>query len=111
MSIQPGSRYEEAEKNFVIRHYYDQYGHPLMEDVTGNIHFVRSSVQATYLLNVLPAPPPPPAEYYAKQDEHMPLLAYKFMEDSTRWWEIAEVNPQLWYPLDMSAGSYIKIPS
>jgi prophage DNA circulation protein len=41
----------------------------------------------------------------------MPLLAYKFMEDSTRWWEIAEVNPQLWYPLDMSAGSYIKIPS
>ena len=27
-------------------------------------------------------------------------MAFKFMGDSTRWWEIAEVNPQIWYPLD-----------
>jgi hypothetical protein len=41
----------------------------------------------------------------------MPFLAFKFMEDSTQWWRIAEVNTPVWYPLDLPPGSYIRIPS
>ena len=111
MSIQPGSRYEEAERFFVIRHSYDEWGHPLLEEQDGNIRFVLTPIEATYIINTLPQPPRPPAEYYAKEDEHMPLLAFKFMDDSTRWWEIAEVNPTIWYPLDMMPGSYLRVPS
>lgn len=111
MSIPAGSRYEEAEQHFVVQHFYDKYGRPLLEEESGTMRFVLSSVNATYLLNTLPAPPPPPAEYYAKEDEHMPLLGYKFMGDSTRWWEIAEVNPNIWYPLDLLPGDYIRVPS
>jgi hypothetical protein len=111
MSIPAGSRYEEAEHHFVVQHFYDQYGRPLLEQESGTMRFVLSSVDTTYLLNTLPAPPPPPAEYYAKEDENLPLLAFKFMGDSTRWWEVAEVNPGLWYPLDLLPGDYIRIPS
>ena len=111
MSVLPGSRYEEAERHNVVQHFYDVYGHPLLEDQDGNLRFVHESVQALYLLNTLPMPPPPPAEYYAKEDEHFPFLAYKFMDDSTRWWEIAEVNPKIWYPLDLMMGDYIRVPS
>lgn len=111
MSIPTGSRYEQAEHHFTVHHYYDQYGHVMMEDQGGTMRFVRVSVDTTYMLNSLPSPPLPPAEYYAKDGEHMAFLAYKFMEDSTRWWEIAEVNPEIWYPLDIQAGSYIRLPS
>jgi|KBSMisStaDraftv2_1062788.scaffolds.fasta_scaffold1197277_1 hypothetical protein len=108
--IPKGSRYEEAETHSVLKHFYDQYGHPILEDVEGNLRFVQSSADATYLLNIL-LPSPPQAEYYAKAEEHFPFLAYKFLDDSTRWWEVAEVNPKIWYPLDLMMGDYLRIPS
>jgi hypothetical protein len=111
MTVQVGSRYEDAERNSVVQHFYDEWGHPLLEDQDGHVRFYRTSTQSLYILNTLPAPLPPPAEYYAKQDENMPFIAFKFMDDSLRWWEIAEVNPQIWYPLDLLPGSYIRIPS
>ena len=40
----------------------------------------------------------------------MPFLAFKFLEDSLQWWRVAEVNNHIWYPLDLPAGSYIRIP-
>jgi len=111
MTIQVGSRYEQADHEFVEQHFYDTYGHPLLIDQDGAIRFINSSTEATYLLNTLPMPPPPPAEYYAKDSEHFPFLAFKFMNDSTRWWEIAEVNPKIWYPLDLRVGDYLRVPS
>lgn len=111
MTIQPGSRYESADRQFVSQHFYDVYGHPLLEDQDGTLRFVQSAVEATYLMTTLPLPPPPPAEYYAKETEHVALLGYKFMQDSTRWWEIAEANPQVWYPLDLKMGDYLRVPT
>jgi len=111
MAIHPNSRYIDSEQHSAVRHYYDQFGRPLIEDQSGNLRYIYTSATATYLLNTLPLPPPPPAEYYVKEDEHMPFLAYKFMENSARWWEIAEVNPKVWYPLDMKMGDYVRIPS
>jgi hypothetical protein len=111
MSIQPGSRYEDAERHSVTKHFYDAWGHPLLEDQSGTIRFMTTTAEATYLMTALPLPPPPPAEYYAKDWEHFPFIAYKFMDDSTRWWEVAEVNPKIWYPLDLTVGAYLRIPS
>lgn len=110
MTIAPGSRYEDADKQFTTQHFYDVYGHPLLENQDGTLRFVTAAVEATYLMHTLPLPPPPPAEYFAKETEHMAFLAYKFMQDSTRWWEIAEANPDVWYPLDMKMGQYLRVP-
>ena len=61
------------------------------------------------LYRSLPLPPPPPLDYYVKETEDMQFLGYKFMKDATRWWEIAEVNPQVWYPLDTPPGTQLKV--
>lgn len=111
MTVQKGSRYEEADRQSVVKHYYDEWGHPLIEQQDGNLRYMNTSAEALYLVATLPIPPAPPVEYFVKEDEHMPLLAFKFMDDSTRWWEIAEANPSRWYPLDMAPGDYIRIPS
>ena len=111
MTIQAGSRYEDAERISAIKHYYDAWGHPLLQSEDGTLRFLYTTADTTYLLTTLPLPPPPPAEYFVKDNEHLPFLAFKFMDDSTRWWEMAEVNPQIWYPLDLKTGDYIRVPS
>jgi hypothetical protein len=110
--IPQGSRYELADKAFVQAHIYDIYENAVFEDTTPPmLRFHLANRDATYLVTTLPLPPPPPAEYYAKDQEHMPFLAFKFMEDSTQWWRIADANPNIWYPLDLAQGAYMRIPS
>jgi hypothetical protein len=110
--ITPGSRYEEADRGWTVAHVYDVYENPRMEDVIPpTLRFDLQSREILYRITTLPLPPPPPAEYYVKQDENLPLLAFKFMEDSQQWWRIAEVNVPLWYPLDLPPGTHIRIPS
>lgn len=108
--IVPGSRYEDSERRFVSANTYDDLGRPLYVDDKSYQRRVTAQRQALYLTSVLPYPDRPPAEYYAKDSEHMPFLAYKFLEDSTAWWRLAEVNPQVWYPLDMEVGDQVRIP-
>jgi hypothetical protein len=108
--IPSGSRYQQAAKEFTECHIYDEYGYPWVEK-TGNVYrFVSNSREATYLVTTLPLPPPPPREYYAKDTESYQFLAYKFLKNPLRWWELAEANPQVWYPLDLTMGSYIRVP-
>lgn len=110
--IPQGSRYEQAEKMFVRAHVYDRFETPVFEDTDPPmLRYHVANRDATYLVTTLPLPPVPPAEYYAKDLEHMPFLAFKFMEDSTAWWRLAEVNTGVWYPLDLIAGTYMRIPS
>lgn len=112
MTIPQGSRYEVADKVWSWNHVYDVYENPRLEDATPpTLRFMVNTRETTYRVTTLPLPPPPPAEYFVKDREHMPFLAFKFMEDSTQWWRIAEVNVPIWYPLDLPAGSYIRIPS
>lgn len=110
--IPPGSRYEAAERQFAPAHVYNAQGDAVFEETTPpTMQFRIVHHEATYLVTTLPLPPPPPAEYYAKDTEIFPFLGFKFMEDSRVWWRIAEVNPHIWYPLDLTMGSYIRIPS
>lgn len=110
--IPQGSRYEQADKLFARAHVYDKFENPVFEDTQPPmLRFHIANRDATYLVTTLPLPPQPPAEYFAKDTEHMPFLGFKFLEDSTAWWRVAEVNTGIWYPLDMIQGAYLRIPS
>ena len=108
--IVPGSRYENAEHIFTLVHVYNDRGYPLLEGDPGRtpLQVTTVSRDTLYLNTVVPAPPP--FEYFAKDGEIMPQQAFRFLEDANRWWEIAAANPQIWYPLDMKMGSYMRVP-
>lgn len=111
MTINQGSRYQEADRAWVTSHVYDVYENLRFEDTTPpTLRPLVPNREATYRVITLPLPPPPPPSYFVKDQEHMPFLAYKFMEDSTQWWRIAEINVDFWYPLDLPPGSYIGLP-
>lgn len=109
--IPAGSRYQEASKEFVECHTYDQYGRPIVVEEEGTHRYRVEAREATYLVTSLPLPPPPPQEYYAKDGESYQFIAYKFLKNPLRWTEVAEANPNIWYPLDLTMGSYIRVPT
>lgn len=37
-------------------------------------------------------------------------MAFKLFGDPTQWWRIADVNPQIAFPLDIAPGMEIRIP-
>jgi hypothetical protein len=112
MMIPAGSRYEQAEQDFASCHVYNQYGYPYLEGTAPNLKIKTVNQNATYLMLPLPTTPigAPAVNYFVKQDEGMQWLGYKFLGDATRWWEIADINMQIWYPLDMAMGDYIALP-
>lgn len=112
MTVNIGSRYEQAERGWTASHVYDVFRNARFEEtVPPTLRFVVVNREALYRVNSLPLPPPPPAEYYAKDTEVFPFLGFKFLGDATTWWRIAEVNPGVWYPLDLTMGTYLRIPS
>jgi len=109
--IPEGSRYEQADRLFAKSHVYDAKENPKFEDTTPpTLRFQVLNRETTYLVTTLPLPPTPPAEYYAKERENFPFLGFKFFEDSRVWWRIAEVNPNIWYPLDLTKWVEVRDP-
>lgn len=109
--IPPGSRYETAEHFFTTSHAYTEWGFPMLEGESGmeSLQLKTNSRDTLYLF-------PPgirlaPMEYYAKDTENMPWQAHKYLHDCKRWWEIASSNPEIWYPLDMATGTYMRMPT
>lgn len=49
--------------------------------------------------------------YTVQPGDTFDTLAYKYAEDSLKWWIIAEVNGFTGFPLDLTPGLQIKIPS
>ena len=37
--------------------------------------------------------------------------AFKSYRNATRWWQLADANPQIFYPLDIAPGDQIRIPT
>jgi len=37
-------------------------------------------------------------------------MAFKLFGDASQWWRIADVNPQISFPLDLYPGMEIRIP-
>ena len=49
-------------------------------------------------------------QYTTKQGETFQILASKLLNDGTRYWEIADFNPQVQWPDAIPAGTIIRIP-
>ncbi len=109
--IPTGSRYEEGERLWADAYLYDKYQNPLhdVDDQTFKRR-VTERREAVYLQHTLPLPERPSGEYFAKDLEDMPFISFKFLEDASSWWQLAEVNPQIWYPLDLKLGDPMRIP-
>jgi hypothetical protein len=46
-----------------------------------------------------------------KETDSQPVYAYQTYRDANRWWTIADVNPQVFYPLDLIPGESMRIPT
>lgn len=110
--IPPGSRYEAAEHHSAATHMYSDRGLPLLEGEVGMSNLqVRVQVRETlYLMTTAPDVSGATSVYYAKETESMQFLGFKFLGDPNRWHEVADLNPQVWYPLDLKAGQIMRAP-
>lgn len=106
--IGPESRYQEGERLFVLSHTYGSQRSVDMDEDTGAPRL--TSREAVYVLNTLPLPDPPPHEYYVKVTDDYQRLAAEHLGDSQRWWQLADANPQVRYPLDLTMGDVIYLP-
>lgn len=52
----------------------------------------------------------PYTTYVARDGDTFDLLAHKLLRDATRYWEIADINPQIKFPNKLSAGQVLRIP-
>jgi nucleoid-associated protein YgaU len=50
------------------------------------------------------------AVYTSRDGDTFALLASQFLGDSTRYWEIADINPQIEWPDRIPAGTVLRIP-
>ena len=110
--IPPGSRYEVAEHNMTFSHLYSERGYPLLGGEEGRTSLrVRTALRDTlYRVTTEQEPVGTTVGYYAKELENFQFLGFKILDDPKRWTELAEMNPQIWYPLDIKPGAFLRIP-
>jgi nucleoid-associated protein YgaU len=48
--------------------------------------------------------------YSVQIGDTMESLASKLFNDPGQWWRIADVNPQVGFPLDLTPGTQLRIP-
>jgi len=102
------SRYVDAEHEIATNHTYNELSH--VEYSADNINMTNGvSRDATYLLTTGLASPPP-RQYMVKETDNIQLLAYRSLRDPTRWWIIANANPTIRHPFDLSMGDMIHLP-
>jgi hypothetical protein len=70
----------------------------------------RGNKQTVYLNPVVLLSVPYTAVLIHETDSQQ-QFAYKVYRDASRWWNIADVNPQVFYPLDMIPGASLRVPS
>lgn len=72
-------------------------GEDVLED--GIITAVRKPVSNVYV-----------QKYTVKSGETLESIAAKLYGDPTQFWRIADINPQIRFPLDLESGMVIRIP-
>ena len=108
--ISSDSRYQDAVKTFATAHVYDEYGRTVLNSDGGVTQMRTVTQEATYRLTIPNTDPPPPLEYHIKDGETLQYIAWKTMRNSGAWWQLAEANPQVWYPLDLPLGTRVRVP-
>lgn len=123
--ITSDSRYAEAHHEQAICHLYTDLGVPELKDAaatsaTGTDSWYTTapptttdltevSRDTTYLLTTRQQSKPP-RHYMVKETDNIQLLAYRALQDPTRWWVVADANPHIRYPFDFVAGKTIHLP-
>jgi prophage DNA circulation protein len=49
--------------------------------------------------------------YTTTYGERMDQIAARLFGDPTRWWEIAEINPEVPFPAGIEAGTVLRVPT
>ena len=113
--IAPGSRYQMAEHGFAKAHRYNEQGYPLLDGEQGKTSLrLHTDIRDTlYLVTTEPDGRAAGAafDYYVKDGEGIQFLAFKFFDDPKRWYELANLNPNVFYPLDFQTGDRLRVPS
>lgn len=42
--------------------------------------------------------------------DRIDTIAHQAFGDASRWWEIADLNPQIKFPLDLTPGDVLRVP-
>lgn len=50
------------------------------------------------------------SRYLVTAGDTIENMAFKLFGDASQWWRIADVNPQIAFPLDLAPGMEIRIP-
>lgn len=57
-----------------------------------------------------PATRPPYTTYRVKAGDTLESIAAKYLGNQRRFWEIADLNPQVQFPWDIRVGEVIRLP-
>lgn len=106
--ISPNSRYQAADRLFARGHGYATDGQTNLDDNGKALVAVRDT---TYMLSTLPLPTPPPDQYITNVTDTLDILAAKQLQDSQKWWVIADANPAIRYPFDLPPGTTLNMPT
>lgn len=49
--------------------------------------------------------------YTVREGDSLETISRRVLGTARRYWEIADLNPQIKFPLDLTAGAVIRIPS
>jgi hypothetical protein len=107
-STSSDSRYANAAYENAVSHTYDALGNvDNSETDTKKVNVLSRST--SYLLTTGQSSVPPKS-YMVKMTDNIQLLAYRVLQDPTRWWVIANGNPHIRYPMDLAMGDTIYLP-
>ena len=67
-------------------------------DTSGQLAFRSKAVNVNYNL------------YTAKEGDTLENIATRMLGNPLRYWELADMNPQIKFPLDIKTGTVLRIP-
>ncbi len=102
------SRYMDAAHEIAVTHTYDDLSRVEYNSDNTSV-FNDVSRDTTYLLTT-GFSISPPKQYMVKETDNIQFLSYKSQRDPTRWWVLANANPQIRHPFDLSMGDMIHLP-
>jgi hypothetical protein len=70
----------------------------------------RGNKQTVYLNTVVLLSEPYTA-ILEREGDDIAWFAYRAYGDESRWWHLADANPQIFYPLDFIPGQSMRVPS
>lgn len=109
--ISADSRYQDAAKAFTVGHTYDEFGRIYLngDDQTP---LPRTQVHETlFRLSVPVSTVVAPVDYFVREGETMSFVSWKLLAAHSNWWQLADANPNIWYPLDLRPGTQLKVPA